>query len=226
MFDPEQTRAARQDMVAGQLVPRGIRDPRVLRAMAAIPRERFVPDALAADAYRDGPLPLGCGQTISQPYMVAVMAEELQLTGTETVLEVGAGSGYGAAILSCLARRVIAVERIPELLDQAIGRWNALGLDNITGILGDGTLGAPEYAPFDGISVTAAAPGVPRSLFEQLRVATGRMTIPVGERFLQHLCLVRRKADGAMAMETRFGCVFVPLVGREGWAEPPAASGW
>lgn len=205
-------------MVSSQLVPRGISDVRVLKAMETIPRERFVPYAMGPFAYWDGPLAIGHGQTISQPYMVAVMAEALSLTGTECVLEVGAGSGYGAAILSCLARQVIAVERIPELLDLARERWSSLGLDNIIGVSGDGSLGVETHAPYDGISVTAAAPRVPPTLLAQLRPETGRMTIPIGERGMQQLCLVRRPEVDGMSIVPQFSCMFVPLIGQEGWS--------
>ena len=207
----------RQGMVREQLLPRGIRDPRVLAAMAEVPRELFAPGFQPEQAYRDGPLPIGAGQTISQPYMVAVMAELLELDGSETVLEVGAGSGYGAAILSRLARRVVAVERIAALLEQARERWRSLGLDNIEGVLGDGTLGWKPAAPYDGISVTAASPRIPPTLLDQLRDVTGRMVIPVGNRLQQMLAVVRRGADGHVQVDDRFACVFVPLIGQEGW---------
>ncbi|HIJ84607.1 MAG TPA: protein-L-isoaspartate O-methyltransferase, partial [Magnetococcales bacterium] len=147
VLDPPATRPERQEMVSQQLRPRGITDPKVLEAMATIPREFFVPPSLEREAYLDGPIPIGEGQTISQPYMVAIMAQLLQAKDTSTLLEIGAGSGYGAAILSRLATRVIAVERIPRLLEQARHRWHQLGLDNIEGVVGDGTLGHPLQAP-------------------------------------------------------------------------------
>ncbi|MEO5332042.1 MAG: protein-L-isoaspartate(D-aspartate) O-methyltransferase [Magnetococcus sp. YQC-5] len=219
MLDPASTRASRQAMVKQQLESRGIRDLRVLQAMAEMPRERFVSPDLSYLAYWDGPLAIAHGQTISQPYMVAAMAEALALTGTEVVLEIGAGSGYGAALLSRLARTVIAVERIAPLLEEAQHRWTSLGLRNIIGVLGDGSCGVAEYAPFDGISVTAAAPVIPPSLVAQLRPEVGRMTIPVGERHWQYLCLVRRSMTGAITMTREFPCTFVPLLGKEGWSE-------
>ncbi|MBF0425625.1 MAG: protein-L-isoaspartate(D-aspartate) O-methyltransferase [Magnetococcales bacterium] len=219
-LDPQATRALRQRMVMQQLVPREIRDPRVLLAMARVPRECFVPAHLADHAYDDSPLPIGAGQTISQPYMVAVMAELLSLTGTETVLEIGAGSGYSAAILAQLAQRVVTVERIPELLEQARRVWQALGLTNIEGMVGDGTLGAPERAPFAAISVTAGAPPEPPpSLIDQLLPGVGRMVIPAGSRGLQTLYLVHRDAEGQVSREGKLACIFVPLLGAEGWQE-------
>ena len=219
MLNPASTRNARQEMVKRQLEPRGIKDARVLQAMGEIPREYFVPPKMAPFVYQDGPLAIGHGQTISQPYMVAVMAEALCLTGQEIVLEVGAGSGYGAAVLSRLARTVIAVERIPALLEDAKQRWASLELTNIVGILGDGSQGVANHAPFDGISVTAAAPATPLALLAQLRPEIGRMTIPIGDRYMQHLCLVRRRTTGETAINRAFACTFVPLLGKEGWPE-------
>lgn len=209
--------ALRGEMVNQQLKSRGIQDERVLQVMGEMPRECFVPPLSVEFAYWDGPLAIGHGQTISQPYMVAVMAQVLALTGEERVLEVGAGSGYGAAVLSRLAKQVIAVERIPQLLEEARQRWASLGLDNIIGLLGDGSLGAEEYALFDGISVTAAAPSIPASLLRQLRPDVGRMSIPIGERTMQYLTLVRRMATGECRMDKQFLCTFVPLLGEEGW---------
>ncbi|NGZ06707.1 MAG: protein-L-isoaspartate(D-aspartate) O-methyltransferase [Magnetococcales bacterium] len=209
----------RLEMVTSQLAARGIQDARVLEAMGTIPRECFVSPELESLAYWDGPLVIGHGQTISQPFMVAAMAASLVLQGDEVVLEVGAGSGYGAAVLSRLARQVVAVERIPELLEAARARWSALGLDNITGVLGDGTLGVPEWAPFDGICVTAAAPRIPPSLLMQLCPDQGRMIIPLGARAVQQLCLVRRVQAGEVQIIPQFACRFVPLLGEEGWDE-------
>lgn len=219
VLNPASTHLARQEMLQNQLEQRGIADARVLQAMGEIPREQFVSPEMADMAYWDGPLPIGHGQTISQPYIVAVMAEALELTGSERVLEVGAGSGYGAAVLSRLAHTVIAVERIPTLLDAARKRWQSLGLTNIIGILGDGSQGTIRHAPFDAISVTAAAPAVPPSLLAQLHPDVGRITIPIGDRHLQHLCLVRRHSTGEMLIDRRFPCTFVPLLGEEGWPE-------
>ncbi|MBF0623391.1 MAG: protein-L-isoaspartate(D-aspartate) O-methyltransferase [Magnetococcales bacterium] len=217
-LDPVETRQARRNMVELQLLARGVRNVGVLEAMSVIPRERFIARELATLAYNDRPLPIEEGQTISQPFMVAVMAEALDLRGDELVLEVGAGSGYSAAILSRLARRVVAVERIPALLATARRTWAALGLDNIEGRVGDGTLGVPDCAPFDAISVTAGAPPtIPPSLAAQLRPGSGRMVIPAGDRELQTLYTVRRRADGSLTREPGGMCRFVPLLGKEGW---------
>ena len=210
--DPDEARAW---MVRTQLIPRGIRDRRVLEAMGQVPRHRFV-DALYQDrAYDDCALPIGHGQTISQPYMVALMTECLGLTGSERVLEVGTGSGYQAAVLARLAHRVFSMDRIPELVDRARRTLEELGIPNVTLRTGDGTLGWPEEAPFDAIIVTAGAPQVPQALVEQLAEG-GRLVIPVGDRFAQTLEVVTRTARG---MERRgvIGCVFVPLIGTNGW---------
>lgn len=216
-MDPQNTRTLRQHMIQSQLVTRGLHDPRVLHAMQQIPREHFAPDLPVEMVYRDGPLSIGQGQTISQPYMVAVMASLLRLSGDETVLEVGAGSGYGAAVLSLLAKKVIAIERIPSLLETAQSRWQALGLDSIVGVVGDGTLGCDQHAPYDGISVTAAAPHIPPTLFSQLCADTGRLVIPTGSRFSQMLLVVHRTPQNDPIITQQFPCVFVPLLGQEGW---------
>jgi len=203
----------RRMMVQGQLRPRGIRDERVLEAMLAIPREEFVPEDSREEAYADAPLAIGHGQTISQPYMTALMVQCLELTGQETVLEVGAGSGYHAAVLGALAARVIAVELIPELAQMACGNLQRTGRDaNITLITGDGSLGYPECAPFDAISVAAAAADVPPRLLEQLK-DPGRMVIPVGSWWDQELRVISR-AGGEVLSYVAAYCRFVPL--REG----------
>ena len=217
VLDPPATRPERQEMVSQQLRPRGITDPKVLEAMATIPREFFVPPSLEREAYLDGPIPIGEGQTISQPYMVAIMAQLLQAKDTSTLLEIGAGSGYGAAILSRLATRVIAVERIPRLLEQARHRWHQLGLDNIEGVVGDGTLGHPLQAPYDGICVTAGAPDIPTPLLRQLNPLHGRLVIPTGPRFSQVLQTVRLDSQGNMVATSHLSCIFVPLIGQHGW---------
>lgn len=217
MLDPPVSRKRREGMIAQQLVRRGIVDPRVLDAMQKVPREEFIPSKDPELAYQDGPLPIGDGQTISQPYMVAVMGHLLHLKGDETVLEIGAGSGYSAAVLSLLAKRVVALERLPPLLHQVKARWQALGLHNIHGIIGDGTLGAVEEAPYDGISVTAGAPSIPKPLIQQLRRGRGRLVIPVGTRFSQTLLSVVVDAQGVATVEEHFSCIFVPLIGQEGW---------
>lgn len=207
-------------MVAAQIRKRGIRSPRLLAAMERIPRHRFVPAEFAARAYNDEPLAIGQQQTISQPYMVAAMTEALELTGAERVLEVGAGSGYQAAILAELAREVITIESRPSLAASARERLAALGYFNIRVEVGDGTLGWPALAPFGAILVAAAAPRVPPPLIEQLAEG-GRLVIPVGRENRQTL-LRLRKLDGKAIEEHLFDCQFVPLRGQYGWPEPVA----
>jgi protein-L-isoaspartate(D-aspartate) O-methyltransferase len=200
-----------------QLVARGVTDARVLDAMRRVPREAFVPPASHPAAYADRALPIGSGQTISQPYMVAVMTEALRLAGSERVLDVGTGSGYQAAVLSVLAREVITIERRPELADSARTTLAALGYTNVTVIAGDGTLGSPVHAPFDAIVVGAGAPRVPEALKSQLSGSGGRLVIPVGPPEHQILHVITR--DGNAFTDTpSLGCVFVPLIGEEGWA--------
>ena len=199
------------------LVARGVADARVLDAMRRVPRDAFVPPESHPAAYADRALPIGSGQTISQPYMVAVMTEALRLTGSERVLDVGTGSGYQAAVLSLLAREVITIERRPELADSARTTLATLGYTNVTVITGDGTLGSPEHAPFDGIVVGAGAPRVPAALKAQLSTSGGRLVIPVGPPEHQALHVVTR--DGTAFVDILgIGCVFVPLIGEEGWA--------
>ncbi len=200
----------RARMVDHQLRRRGITDSRVLGAMGEVPREAFVPDARKKDAYLDGALPLSHGQTISQPLMVAMSIEALRLEGDETVLEVGAGSGYQAAVLSKLANKVIAIEIIPELADSARRVLASLGIDNVEIICADGRKGWPEGAPYDGIVVAAAAEEVPSALIEQLKEG-GRLVIPVGGGSGQSL-QTSRKHGGALETEELCRCVFVPLV--------------
>ena len=204
-------------MVDEQLIPRGISDPRVLSAFLAVERERFVPSPYTVAAYADRPLPIGRGQTISQPYMVAVMTESLRLKGVEKVLEVGTGSGYQAAILSRLCDRVYTIEREKALLDRAQEILSLGGVDNIEYACGDGTKGWEEKAPFDGIVVTAGAPRVPEALKHQLAEG-GRLVIPVGSMWGQMLMVIQRKGD-EFVKEDVCGCVFVPLVGEDGWGE-------
>lgn len=206
----------RREMVETQLARRGIRDPRVLDAMAHIPRELFLPPDQADDAYADGAFNIGCGQTISQPYMVALMAELLELRGDEIVLEVGAGSGYHAAVLAALARRVYSIEVVPELAAQARRNLDAAGYGaQVTVVCGDGSKGYPEAMPYDAISVAAAAPEVPHALLEQL-ADPGRLVIPVGSREDQDLRLVV-KSNGRLSSHTATLCRFVPLLGEQGW---------
>jgi protein-L-isoaspartate(D-aspartate) O-methyltransferase len=209
--------AARGRMVDTQLALRGISDPRVLAAMRRVPRHRFVPESLWDQAYNDYPLPIGEEQTISQPYIVALMTEALELKGPERVLEVGTGSGYQAAILAELVARVFTIDRLPNLAEQAQKIFQVLGYKNIQLRVGDGTLGWPEESPFDAILVTAGAPQVPRPLVEQL-AADGRLVIPVGDRFSQTLTLVRKTASG-LKYEYHGGCRFVRLIGQHGWRD-------
>jgi protein-L-isoaspartate(D-aspartate) O-methyltransferase len=208
---------ARNEMVNSQLIPRGIRDPRVLAAMRRVPRHRFVPAHLGDQAYNDYPLPIGEDQTISQPYIVALMTEILEPREQDRVLEIGAGSGYQAAILAELVAQVFTMDRVGPLADRAVEMLKSLGYRNIKVRLGDGTLGWPEEAPFDGIIVTAAAPQVPRPLTEQLAL-DGRLVIPVGDRYSQTLTLVRKTKEG-LKFEYHGGCRFVPLIGKYGWPE-------
>jgi len=201
-----------------QLAARGIRDPRVLDAMRRVPRHAFVPDDSQALAYTDRALPIGNGQTISQPYMVAAMTQALMLAGTEHALEIGTGSGYQAAILCELTRLVITIERRPELAELARRTLAALGYTNVQVIVGDGTMGYAAAAPFDAILVAAGAPRIPESLKQQLSGGGGRLVIPIGTAEQQQLTLVVR--DGDRFKESVLGgCVFVPLVGSEGWYE-------
>jgi protein-L-isoaspartate(D-aspartate) O-methyltransferase len=204
-------------MVEEQLRRRGISDPRVLEAMAKVPRHLFVPENYRASAYEDRPLPIGEGQTISQPYMVAVMTQSLDLKGVERVLEIGTGSGYQAAILSVLCRKVYTVERIAALMERARETLQEQDYKNISFRTGDGTRGWPEEAPFDGIIVTAGAPETPRILQSQLAEG-GRLVIPTGPRYAQTLYKVTRKGNHFIE-EDITGCVFVPLVGDFGWKD-------
>lgn len=207
----------RNRMVETQLASRDIVDTRVLEAFRKVPRHMFIKESLQIDAYNDYPLPIGCGQTISQPYMVALMTQCLELKGTEKVLEVGTGSGYQSAVLSELAKEVYSIERHEELALNAKNILDQLGYTNIHIKTGDGTLGWEEFSPYDGIVVTAGSPDVPKTLREQLREG-GRLVIPVGGVYSQVLKVVKR--DGNKFSETEIcGCVFVPLVGKYGWTE-------
>jgi protein-L-isoaspartate(D-aspartate) O-methyltransferase len=204
-------------MVAEQIEQRGIHDPRVLDAMRHVPRELFVPPEQRAWAFHDGPLPIGWKQTISQPYMVAYMAEQLHLNGSENVLEIGSGSGYQAAVLSMLAATVHTVELVPELAEKARLNLFGLGYKNVVVHTGDGTLGWPPAAPYHGIIVTAAAPRPPQPLLEQLAEA-GRMVIPIGHQEGQ-LLQVWRKTGDHFEHEDVLPVTFVPLRGQFGWKE-------
>lgn len=202
-------------MVALQLIPRGIKDKRVLEAMGKVPRHLFMPEAIRHSAYDDMALPIGDEQTISQPYMVAVMTELLGLKGDEKVLEIGTGSGYQAAILAELSREVYTIERIPSLAGTARERLTAAGYENIHVIVADGTSGLEEEAPFDAIIITAAAPQIPDPLIGQLKDG-GTIVAPVGERFSQIL-IKGKKEQGVLVQEYNTACVFVPLIGEHGW---------
>jgi protein-L-isoaspartate(D-aspartate) O-methyltransferase len=206
----------RARMVREQLERRGIEDPRVLEAMGRIPRERFVPVVLRRYAYDDRALSIGRGQTISQPYMVAVMTAALGIAGGERVLEIGTGSGYQAAVFAALGAEVYTIERIPSLADAARARLETLGFDNVTVKAGDGSCGWAEHAPYAGILVAAAAPAVPDALLGQLDPSGGRLVLPIGERDLQDLVLLERVGE-SWTSQSMLACRFVPLLGEEGW---------
>jgi protein-L-isoaspartate(D-aspartate) O-methyltransferase len=205
----------RREMVERQLRGCGIRAANVLEAMGQVPREAFVPPHEESQAYADGALPIEHGQSISQPYMVALMTEALELSGVERVLEVGTGSGYQAAVLARLCAQVYSIERIAELAESARERLAALGVGRVEITVGDGTLGWPEHAPYDGIIVTAGAPEAPAPLVEQLGEG-GRLVIPVGDRYTQML-RVFTKRGGAVRERGLCACKFVPLLGEHGW---------
>jgi protein-L-isoaspartate(D-aspartate) O-methyltransferase len=207
----------RQRMVQEQLAERGIRDERLLQAMRDVPRHRFVPPEYQYMAYSDGPLPIGSGQTISQPYIVALMTQLLRLQGDENVLEVGTGSGYQAAILGHLAKQVHSIERHAELAERAAASLRSLGLVNVTVHIGDGSLGLPELAPFHAILVTAAAPKAPRPLLDQLAQG-GYLVLPVGGRTNQFLERWERHGAG-FEQDVLVPVAFVPLRGQHGWKE-------
>ncbi len=207
----------KKQMVDEQIAGRGIKDRRVLAAFYKVPRHKFVPPDKIDSAYGDFPVPIGAGQTISQPYIVALMTELLDLKGSEKVLEIGAGSGYQAAILAGLAREVYTIERVPALAIKTGGIFKELGYNNIKLKTGDGTLGWPEEAPFDRVIITAASPVVPQPLGEQLK-ENGKLVLPLGESFSQILTLVE-KESGELHYKDICGCVFVPLVGKYGLRE-------
>ncbi|SDB52086.1 protein-L-isoaspartate(D-aspartate) O-methyltransferase [Desulfonatronum thiosulfatophilum] len=206
---------ARKRMVEEQIAARGISDPRILQAMRTVPRHRFVEPRDEHLAYTDQPLPIGHHQTISQPYIVAVMTEALELEDEDKVLEIGTGSGYQAAVLAELATQVYTVEKVEPLLARAKSVLEELGYDNVFCKLHNGTLGWPEYAPYDAVLVTAGAPGVPQPLIDQLAEG-GRMIIPVGDQAHQELIKVT-KNQGRIERQELGGCRFVPLLGEHGW---------
>ncbi len=207
-------------MIDSQLRSRGIRDARVLKAMEKVPRHLFVGKTLMDQAYTDGPLPIGENQTISQPYMVALMTEALSLHGQEKVLELGTGSGYQTAVLAELAKHVFSIERIASLAEKAKKVLDSLDYANVTIRVGDGTSGWREESPFEAIIVTAGAPDVPKVLLEQLSVG-GRLVVPVGNRFSQELLRITRLSEDLKSIKTEDlgGCRFVSLIGEYGWKE-------
>ena len=210
-------RLAREKMVKNQLIPRGIMDKGVLQAIRKIHRHLFVEEALAGEAYNDHPLPIGYKQTISQPYIVALMTQALELTGQEKTLEIGTGSGYQTAILAELSDKVYTIERIMGLMAKARHLLNELGYTNIMFKAFDGTIGWKSYSPFHAIIVTAGAPKIPQPLLDQLADG-GRMVIPIGDRFSQELIKVTRKKE-RYREENLGGCRFVDLIGAHGWEE-------
>ncbi|HOJ70250.1 MAG TPA: protein-L-isoaspartate(D-aspartate) O-methyltransferase [Syntrophorhabdaceae bacterium] len=208
----------RQQMVDTQLIKRGITDPRVLQAMRKVPRHLFIDSALWSQAYEDHPLPIGEKQTISQPYIVALMTEALRLQGHEKVLEIGAGSGYQTAILAELAEQVYSIERLPAIAKNARKILDKLQYRNVVITVSDGTTGWREYSPFDAIIVTAAAPHIPQPLFEQLKIG-GRLVIPIGGEFSQDLMVYTKTGESSSEVENLGGCRFVKLIGSQGWKE-------
>lgn len=207
----------RERMVERQIAARGIRDPLLLDAFRQVPREEFVSTEYGRQVYGDHPLPIEAGQTISQPYIVALMIEAAGIKPGDRVLEVGAGSGYAAAVMSRIADEVIAIERKPELAAVASERMERLGYDNVTIVEGDGTRGCPDHAPFDAILAAASGSHVPQPLIDQLATG-GRLVMPVGgQGWVQNLVKVTKKADGSTETEDLGGVRFVPLIGEEGW---------
>jgi protein-L-isoaspartate(D-aspartate) O-methyltransferase len=218
MFENKEYGAQREEMIEKQLRRRGINDAAVLAAMAEVPRHEFVSENVRSHAYDDLPLPIGSGQTISQPYIVAAMTAALHLQPGDRVLEIGTGCGYHAAVLSRLAKEVFTIERRPELASSASATLARLGYSNAHVHCGDGTLGLPELAPFDAILVAAAAPAVPKPLLAQLAEG-GRIILPIGGAEHQELQLIEKHGD-SFPTKMLEGCRFVPLLGHHGWQEP------
>lgn len=216
-MNKKDSKLLRQKMVSDHLLSRDIHDPKVLQAFREVPREVFVPESFREYAYQDSPLSIGSGQTISQPFIVALMTQLLTVDAGDKVLEIGTGSGYQAAILLNMGAEVFGVERYPNLAKKAKTKISSLGY-NIEVKVGDGSLGWSEFAPYHKIVVTAAAPKIPQSLLEQLEVG-GRLVIPVGSRFSQELTIVEKNQKGEFSSKAVCGCVFVPLIGKEGWDE-------
>jgi len=223
--DADESASMRADMVERQLSRRGIHDERVLEAMAAIPRERFVPEPYARRAYADSALPIGHDQTISQPWIVAAICQAMQLAGEEKVLEVGTGSGYSAGVLALLAREVVTIERVPELAERARATIRDLGIPNVEVVVADGSAGMPERAPFDAIAVHATAPVPPPTLIGQLAMG-GRLVVPIASRTADMLTVFRRLGEevdattgDGLEREVIGPCRFVPLIGSEGFPE-------
>lgn len=210
-------------MIENQLKSRGIKDPEVLHAMEVVPREMFLPEDMAVFAYEDSPLPIGEGQTISQPFIVAVMIEMLELKKGDRVLEIGTGSGYAAAVLSRIVDEVYTIERHQRLVQSARGIFRRIGYENIHVQHGDGSLGWPEHAPYDAIVVAAGSPDVPQSLREQLAVG-GRLVIPTGSSRDHELIRIRRTGQADFKQESLLSVRFVPLVGDEGWSDNTATT--
>jgi protein-L-isoaspartate(D-aspartate) O-methyltransferase len=212
-------RGAREHMIRRHIEARGIRDPNVLAALWEVPREAFVPPHLSDQAYDDAALPIGEGQTISQPYIVALMAAAMRLSPNDRVLEVGTGSGYAAAVLGRIAREVFTIERHPALAADADETLRRLGFANVHVVLGDGSLGLAEHAPYDAISVAAGGPGAPPALIDQLALG-GRLVIPIGaQRTTQDLVRITRASVDRTTSESLCGVRFIPLIGAQGWDE-------
>ncbi|MDD1679655.1 MAG: protein-L-isoaspartate(D-aspartate) O-methyltransferase [Methanomicrobiales archaeon] len=219
-MDEDSFRRERLEMVERQIAARGVWDPRVLEAMRKIPRHLFVPEPYRKSAYEDRPLPIGEGQTISQPYIVAVMTELLEPHPGDRVLEIGTGSGYQAALLSQLVARVVTMERLPAIAEQARSIFRTLEISNVEVVVGDGTLGWPSEAPYDAILITASTPEIPPPLIDQLAEG-GRLVAPVGGQGYQELIKVAKR-EGTVEKTRHGGVVFVPLIGRYGWPREPA----